>query len=228
MSHSWPEIWPADLASVLALTPHPDDELFCAGLLARAARGGARVTVACATGGGRGWVFGKRAPGDEVIELRAAELEAACAALGASAVIQLGFPDGGLDRDAAAAIAATIDDVAADLIVSFAPDGGYGHRDHVALVEMIEAALADREPRPRWLQRVFARGAFSDTVASMRQYAPELLADVALGGQPADWVVDAAPTEAARRDAHAAHASQRWMLDDLEVLFSSDERYVEA
>jgi LmbE family N-acetylglucosaminyl deacetylase len=229
MAARWPERWPPEIERVLALTPHPDDELFCAGLLARAAAGGARVTLVCATLGQKGLLFGRRAPAAEVAALRAAELEGSARALGISAAENLGFDDGRLGDEAAGAIAEAIDRFEPDLIVSFAADGGYGHRDHVKLVELIEGALGEREERARWLQCVFPPGAFGDTTETMRRARPELLAPGTDPGgvsiDQVDWIVESAPTEWARRAAVAAHASQRWMLDSLPALKSDEEWY---
>lgn len=228
MAKPWPQIWPPEIGRVVAVTPHPDDELFCAALLAQASAGGARVELVCATRGQRGRMFGRRVPAGEVAAVRAVELEGSAAALGIGRVRQLGFEDGALGDEAAAAIAGALERSDADLIVSYGPDGGYGHRDHVALVELVARARAGR----RWLQRAFPPGAFADTTALLQRSAPELIAaGVDTGGvaiEEVDWIVDCAPVAAARRAALAAHASQRWMLDGLPALESEQEWYREA
>lgn len=210
----WPARWPAELGRVLAVTPHPDDELFCAGLLASAAAAGAEVRLVCATRGERGWLNGRRAPAGETAAVRTPELGASCAALGIAAPRFLDLGDGAVARAPRRAIEEAVLAEAADLVLSYGPDGGYGHRDHVAVYRGVAAAVERQSPRPRWLQLAFPPGLFGGFAAEMKAKAPELLdpsVDLeALGAERGelDWIVEVAPVADAVRAAMRAHASQ--------------------
>src|SRR5437764_10430781 len=79
-------LWISGVATLLAVHAHPDDEtLATGGTLARAAAEGVRTVVVTCTTGDLGF------PGD-----RQRELEAACAVLGVSRLVQLGFGDSGM------------------------------------------------------------------------------------------------------------------------------------
>jgi LmbE family N-acetylglucosaminyl deacetylase len=150
-----PEPRPLRLMAILA---HPDDEsLGLGGMLARYAAEGVEVTVVTATRGERGRFRGERDgplhPGPEALaRIREAELRAATRVLGVRETIILGYPDGALaDADpleATARIAAHVRAVRPDVVLTFAPDGAYGHPDHVAICQLASAAaVAAADPR---------------------------------------------------------------------------------
>jgi LmbE family N-acetylglucosaminyl deacetylase len=137
------------MATVVAFHAHPDDEvLLTGGTLARLAAEGHRVVIVVATDGIVG-PASRAGPPD-----RLAELRASAAQLGAARVVHLGYADSGHgpllfpdppDRarfaradpgEAAAKLAALIRDEGADLLLSYDPQGGYGHRDHVRVHEV--------------------------------------------------------------------------------------------
>ena len=127
-----------DLGTVLGVWAHPDDEAYLsAGLVQHARAAGHRVVVVTATDGelegprtppARGAVW--RAPAD-------GELAASLRVLGVDEHRRLGYADGGcasVDRAAAVdRVAAVIEDVRPDTIVTFGPDGFTGHLDHQAV-----------------------------------------------------------------------------------------------
>ena len=137
------------MATIVAFHAHPDDEvLLTGGTLARLAAEGHRVVIVVATDGIVGLAT---RPGTRN---RLAELRASAARLGAARVVHLGYADSGHgpllfpdppDRprfvradpgEAAAKLAALIRDEHADLLLSYDPQGGYGHRDHVRVHEV--------------------------------------------------------------------------------------------
>jgi LmbE family N-acetylglucosaminyl deacetylase len=142
---------------LLLVFAHPDDEAFLtAGTVARHVSAGGEAALICATRGERG-----RQPPDpiclpsELGKVRAAELEAACRVMGVSRLVQLGYPDGGLAdvdvEEAVGAIAREMRRWRPGAVVTFGPDGVYGHPDHVA-VSLLTAAAFDGvfgEDRPR-------------------------------------------------------------------------------
>jgi LmbE family N-acetylglucosaminyl deacetylase len=76
--------------------------------------------------------------------VREAELRAAATVLGVREVSILGFPDGGLDHVPSAtairSIVSHIRRIQPDLIVTFGPDGAYGHPDHIAISQFAASA----------------------------------------------------------------------------------------
>jgi LmbE family N-acetylglucosaminyl deacetylase len=136
---------PLKLMCVLA---HPDDEsLGTGGALAKYAAEGVETYLVIATRGERGRFHAgvDRPAADVVGSTREAELRLAAGELGLREVTVLGYPDGGVDAiDAAAAqerIAAEVRRVQPHVVITFGPDGAYGHPDHVAISQLTTAAV---------------------------------------------------------------------------------------
>jgi LmbE family N-acetylglucosaminyl deacetylase len=148
------------LGTILGVWAHPDDESYlCAGLMARAARAGDRVVCVTATRGELGSPDEEKwPPGAPLAAVRTTEMEAALAVLGITEHHWLDYPDGGCadvdDREAAARIAAVVDDVRPDTVVTFGPDGFTGHPDHRTVSRWTDLALARAATRPRLLHAV--------------------------------------------------------------------------
>jgi LmbE family N-acetylglucosaminyl deacetylase len=132
---------------LLAVLAHPDDEsLGFGGTLAKYAAEGIETYLLTATRGERGR-FGSQGKGGNPVEVgrvREAELRAAAAVLGIREVCVLGYPDGALDKiqagTAIRAIASHIRRIQPHVIVTFGPEGGYGHPDHIAISQFTTAA----------------------------------------------------------------------------------------
>jgi LmbE family N-acetylglucosaminyl deacetylase len=142
-------ISPRRLMAVLA---HPDDEsLGVGGTLAKYAAEGADVFLVTATRGGSGRFRGHRCgeaehPGPLALgNIRETELRAAAAVLGVREVSLLDYPDQSLDRvdprEAIGRIAMELRRVRPDVVVTFGPDGAYGHPDHIAISQYTSAAI---------------------------------------------------------------------------------------
>jgi len=139
-------------ARLLAVLAHPDDEsLGVGGTLAKYASQGVDVFLLTATRGESGRYRGFR-PGDsnhpgpaELASVREAELRAAASALGVREVALLGYRDSELDQarpwDAVTAIAEHIRRVRPHVVLTFGPDGAYGHPDHIAISQFTTAAI---------------------------------------------------------------------------------------
>ncbi len=136
----------------MAVLAHPDDEsLGFGGTLAKYASEGVEVVVVTATRGERGRFHGwsaddPRHPGRAALaEIRERELRAAAAALGVHRVSVLGFEDSELDRvdprEAVSRIVVELLSGRPDIVVTFGPDGGYGHPDHIAISQFTTAAI---------------------------------------------------------------------------------------
>jgi LmbE family N-acetylglucosaminyl deacetylase len=172
------------VATVVAFHAHPDDEvLLTGGTIARLAAEGHRVIIVVACDGD---VWAGPDQGR-----RLAELGASAAILGADKAVHLGYADSGhgpaLFEDppgrtrfaradvgeAAGKLAALLAEEHADLLLSYDPQGGYGHRDHVRVhqvgaraaelagVRVVEATvpreLVVRVARPLLLLRLMSR-----------------------------------------------------------------------
>jgi LmbE family N-acetylglucosaminyl deacetylase len=132
---------------LMCVLAHPDDEsLGMGGALARYAAEGVETHVITATRGERGR-SGRREPltPEAVGCLREAELLAAARELGVQEVSLLGYPDGELDRtDAAEAtgrIVGHLRRVKPHVVLTFGPDGAYGHPDHIGISQFTTAAV---------------------------------------------------------------------------------------
>ena len=133
---------------LMCVLAHPDDEsLGTGGTLAKYAGEGVETFLLTATRGERGRFgdSGERPAPDVVGSVREAELRAAAKELGLRDVTLLGYPDGGLDAIDPAiaqdAIAAHLCRVKPHVVVTFGPDGAYGHPDHVAISQFTTAAI---------------------------------------------------------------------------------------
>lgn len=137
---------------MMVIAAHPDDEaLGFGGLLARAAGQGVETSLVTATLGDRGRYFGHppghpEHPGREALAaLRERELRASAAVLGVADLTLLGYEDQQLDRvdvhEAVPRIAGHVRRVRPHVVLTFGPDGAYGHPDHIAISQLTTAAL---------------------------------------------------------------------------------------
>jgi LmbE family N-acetylglucosaminyl deacetylase len=147
---------------LMAVLAHPDDEsLGVGGTLAKYASEGVETFLVTATLGQRGRYQGHPVghelhPGAAALAgVREAELRAAAAVLGVGELILLGYRDQELDRadphEARARIARAIRRTRPHVVVTFGPDGAYGHPDHIAISQLTTAAIvaaADRSLTP--------------------------------------------------------------------------------
>ena len=137
-----------DQLKLMAIMAHPDDEsLGIGGTLAKYAAEGVEVTLLTATRGERGWQRTDAPnPGLEALgQVRQAELYEASKILGLREVCFLDFIDGDLDAAAPAKaiqpIVAHLRRVRPQVVVTWSPDGGYGHPDHIATCQFATAAV---------------------------------------------------------------------------------------
>jgi LmbE family N-acetylglucosaminyl deacetylase len=149
---------PSEPQQVLAVFAHPDDELFMAPALAALAREGAKVTIFHATRGDAGPGVSDLPKGAMLAKRRSAEAWCAALALGAShAIAEHGdgtLADNPQGKDSSAKILA--DQLAnrfpyVDLVLTWGPDGGYGHADHrmvsALTTQVVQAMPAAERPK---------------------------------------------------------------------------------
>jgi LmbE family N-acetylglucosaminyl deacetylase len=138
----------AESLKLMCILAHPDDEsLGMGGTLARYAKEGIETYLVTATRGERGR-FGDAAvrPALEVVgKVREAELRAAGKELGIREIHFLDYIDGDLDQanamEAQKKIVGFIRRFRPHVVVTFGPDGAYGHPDHIAISQLGGAAV---------------------------------------------------------------------------------------
>jgi len=136
---------PLRLVCVLA---HPDDEtLGLGGALARYSAEGVETYVVTATRGQAGrYKDNSNHPGPEALgRIREQELRDAARLLGVREVRFLDYEDGKLDavdvREAVSKIVVHLRRIRPHVVLTFGPDGGYGHPDHIAISQLATAAI---------------------------------------------------------------------------------------
>lgn len=153
---------------------HPDDEaITTGGSIAALVAAGAEVRVITCTLGEEGEVLGDEFSGlvadraDQLGGYRIGELAGALRALGVQTPRFLGgagrWRDSGMagtpsadhprafvksGREAVEEMVAVLDDWRPHLVVTYDPQGGYGHPDHIRAHEIVHAAIEEAEQRP--------------------------------------------------------------------------------
>jgi LmbE family N-acetylglucosaminyl deacetylase len=138
---------------LLAVLAHPDDEtLGFGGTLAKYAAEGVEVSLVTATRGemGRYTTHARGSPqhpGPEALgRIREAEVRAAAKILGIGDLTFLDYRDQALDqaepREVIARIVFHLRRLRPDVVLTFGPEGAYGHPDHIAICQFTTAAVA--------------------------------------------------------------------------------------
>jgi LmbE family N-acetylglucosaminyl deacetylase len=176
----------------VAVVAHPDDETIVSPVLARYAREGARVYVVVATDGRKGTAAHAKIPaGDSLATVRAGEARCSARELGIQPPILLGLEDAGLavispwpgeplDR-LAKRLETIFADLRPDAVITWGPEGGYGHADHRlvgdVVTQLFQAGAAPPATRLFFAGFTAARLANAQRWFGMRLYptAPALL-----------------------------------------------------
>jgi N-acetyl-1-D-myo-inositol-2-amino-2-deoxy-alpha-D-glucopyranoside deacetylase len=184
--------------TLLAVHAHPDDEcLSTGGILARYAAEGARTVLVTCTDGAVGEISDPAlATPENLVEVRAGELDEAVRILGVSRLVKLGYRDSGMagtaDNNHPASFHQASFDEAVErvvrivreeqpqVVVTYDERGGYGHPDHIRAHQVAVAAFdvagkPDRFPAagPAWspaklYYAVVARSAFNRFAERLR------------------------------------------------------------
>lgn len=253
---------------LLFVHAHPDDEtLTTGGTIAHYAAAGAAVRVLTCTLGEEGEVIGERYAqlavdqADQLGGYRIGELTRAMSALGVDRPRFLGgaghWRDSGMagtparrhrrfvDADpveAVAALTAVLDDFRPHVVVTYDPDGGYGHPDHIQTHRVTTAAVAQAQWRvPKFYWTVTSAGAIATGLAEVddapAQWTRVTAEDVPFG-YPDDRIdaeIACAGSLAAKVAALRAHATQvsvspdaRFfaLSNDIAMPIVADEHYV--
>ncbi|GGG78048.1 N-acetyl-1-D-myo-inositol-2-amino-2-deoxy-alpha-D-glucopyranoside deacetylase [Corynebacterium pelargi] len=227
--------------TVVAVHAHPDDEsIWTGGLLAQLAARGAEVTVVTCTLGEEGEVIGEPLQGlvadaaDQLGGFRIGEWRAALEALGVQGEFlggagtwrdsgMIGAPSNEHERAFISSGPASVDALVEvfrrlqpDLVITYGPDGGYGHPDHVRAHHITHEA-AKEVPVPRILWAVTSRTMLNRGLAAItqiphgwREALPGELAcvndvDITVTLDPRSWT--------AKLNGMKAHATQLWIAD---------------
>lgn len=228
---------------VIAVHAHPDDEaISTGGALANLSRRGADVTVVTCTLGEEGEVIGEPYAhlvadnADQLGGFRIAELRNALAILHVRGLFLGGagaFRDSGMvgspahdnprafvnsGQRAVELLAKIFSDIQPHLVITYGPDGGYGHPDHIRAHEITHAAaLSVNIPRILWavtnLREATAGVERIKTIpegwsrpdADYLENAGVDKHDLALELEDADYH--------AKRESMRAHATQVWIAD---------------
>lgn len=229
---------------VVAVHAHPDDEaLFTGGTLAQLSRRGAHVTVVTCTLGEEGEVIGQPFQyltvdhADQLGGFRVHELQTALQILGVDGEF-LGQP--GKYRDSGMAgspahdnprafvnnTAPATDDLVEILnrlkphaVITYGPDGAYGHPDHIAAHTITHAAVdkASHKPERIWWCVIDRDETYAalDTLGAPEGWSkPDTayLDNFTTAGH--DVAVNLTPSDVeAKRLSMAAHATQIWVAD---------------
>ncbi len=237
---------------LLFVHAHPDDESLSNGAtIAHYTARGAQVRVVTCTLGEEGEVIGDHwaelvvGRADQLGGYRIGELTSALQALGVTAPIYLGgagrWRDSGMrgspkrrrqrfidadEREAVGALVAIIREFRPHVVVTYDPNGGYGHPDHVHTHTVTVAAVAAAgtadypgEPWtvPKFYWTVLAESAFDAGWQALGRedmlpdwvIPPKDEFDFGYADSDIDAVVEAAPdAHAAKTAALAAHATQ--------------------
>lgn len=239
------------MATLVFFHAHPDDECIgTGGTIARAADAGHRVVLVIATRGEHGEVVpGVLADGAQLGVHRVAEAMASAEVLGVDRVEFLGYVDSGMigtpendapysfwgtDVDhAASRLAAILQEERADVLVTYDPNGNYGHPDHIQ-VYRVGYRAAEFAGTPAVYEMTMNRDAMiASFTARLEQATPEereQLPDFNPAefdmGTPAIEIthaVDVSDLTARKRAAMRCHRSQ--IADEHFMLSLSDDDF---
>jgi LmbE family N-acetylglucosaminyl deacetylase len=185
----------ASLGTILSVWAHPDDETYLAGgLMALARDQGQRVVCVSMTAGEHGTPDPAAWPPARLGAVRRWEATAAMAVLGVTEHRIAGLPDGGLDRcddEGRRIVAALIDDVRPDTILTFGPDGATFHPDHVAVHRWVSGAWDDRGRPGRLLYAAATRDHLARFGAAYESWGAYMSDARPVGVDPEDLAVHA-------------------------------------
>lgn len=233
---------------LLFVHAHPDDETIMTGAtIAHYVARGAQVQVITCTLGEEGEVIGDQWAklavdhADQLGGYRVAELTAALAALGVDGPRYLGgagrWRDSGMEGTPAraqerfvdgdfaeqtATLAAVIDELRPHVVVTYDPNGGYGHPDHIHTHRVTMAAVGQsawQVPKLYWTVTsatalAAGLGDMGDVPDGWIRVSAADLPQFGFADDAIDAALDLAPYSAARVEALRAHATQVMVSPD--------------
>ena len=134
--------------TILAIFAHSDDEIQASPVLTKYAREGTNVHLVIAMDGQRGGSNNDLEPADLVLR-RAVELQCSATALGFETPVNLGYVAGQAYEhiyEIKADIQAIFADIKPDVVMTWGPDGGYGHKDHKLISSIVTDIFQSGSP----------------------------------------------------------------------------------
>ncbi len=223
------------MATLLLVHAHPDDEcISTGGVMILAHEAGHRVVLVTATRGEEGEIHNmdEAEVRPRLGEVRTEELRRAGEILGVDRQEFLGYRDSGMAgtpsnddprsfhmaplAEAAERLAVIVREERPDVVVTYTPDGTYGHPDHIRAHHTTVAAL-DLLDREGWSPgKAYLHAIPRSFIAQMRERASELGLDESTAAMRIQGVPDEEITTAVdvtdvidrKRAAFAAHVSQ--------------------
>ena len=223
------------MGTLLLVHAHPDDECVATGgVMLRAHREGHRVVLVTATRGEEGEIHNmdEASTRPRLGEVRTEELRRSCEILGVDRQEFLGYRDSGMAgtasnqdprsfhraplAEAAGRLAVLLREERPDVVVTYTPDGTYGHPDHVKAHHVTVAAL-DLLEREGWRPaKAYLHAVPRSFIRQMTERAREMGMDIPAGairieGIPDEeitTVVDVRDLVERKRASFAAHVSQ--------------------
>jgi len=223
------------MGTLLLVHAHPDDEaISTGGVMMKAKEAGHRVVLVTATRGEEGEIHNldEASTRPRLAEVRTEELRRACEILGVDRQEFLGYRDSGMAgtpsndnpecfarsglHEAARRLVEILKQERPDVVVTYTPDGTYGHPDHIRAHQVAVAALEilDREegwkPAKFYLQAIPRRAMMELFKSFGGGEAGDEIATRIAGINDDDittWV-DVKPYVERKRAAFAAHVSQ--------------------
>lgn len=191
------------LQRVVVVVAHPDDEVFCSGLICELKHRGAHISVLCLTRGEGGPCDGYAR--EELGEIRSAEMKKSCDELGIDELAFLGHIDPVAKGFKVFAPDVSVEELArqigdhiegADLVLSHGSNGEYWHPAHLLVFGAVQQVIDSLgAASPTWMT-FFAR------------QIGHPLPDLVNWDDPAFLRVDNTPYQEVRRRALECHRSQ--------------------
>jgi len=203
-----------NVARILTISAHPDDEIFGAGYLASRVAAGDELHLLCTTRGEGGEVGEPPVgPKARLGEFREVEMRNAARALGAASIAFLDFVDPWMEiggealaidatpREFRDAIVPHLERLRPDVVVTHGSNGEYGHPQHAYTHRVVRAALTALLPwQPAELLSWCANAGGDDQDRLINR------------DDPADVVLDVTPWFDRKLAVIAAHVSQQAMF----------------
>jgi len=235
------------MATLVAFHAHPDDEsIMTAGVMRKAADEGHRVVLVVATRGEKGEIpEGLLGEGEQLADRRVRETRESAEVLGVSRVEFLGYQDSGMMGDpandgpdtfwsapveeAAARLAAILEDESAEVLTVYDDFGVYGHPDHIQ-VHRVGMRAAELAGTPRVYQGSANRDQIRRAAEAARAAGEPIGPDeeMVVGKPEAELtaVVDVTAYLKTKRASMRAHRSQ--ISEESFFLALPDEKFAEA
>jgi LmbE family N-acetylglucosaminyl deacetylase len=185
-----------DRPRLLAVFAHPDDETFCAGgTIAQKVAAGWEVMAVSATRGQAGQIRDPQVATRATLgQAREREFYAACKLLGVHHALVLDYLDGTLQEVDPHVLAGAVVQIMRafrpDVVITFGPDGAYGHPDHVAIGAATTRAFEQAGDPLRFPEQIAAGQRPHQPAQLYHSYFPHNR--LLLGDRLAHWIAAAA------------------------------------